>query len=133
MNRLYLDQSELEKLSIAMERYGENAEDAINGILHDRGGQLIQDEIKRLMPESNRNWRGTRKGARQANSLRNLNENLAVTVRTTKQYQYLYFPNDGSTTNRHYGNQHFFLAGAEAARDDIVELCINELVGNFNK
>lgn len=121
---------EFDKLHTAMVNYGGDAEDAINSVLHGSIGDEIQAEIKRLMPVSGKTWRGKKGGAKGSNSLRNVFGNLSVTVTTQKAYQYLYFPDDGSSTRKHAGNQQFFLRGGEAMRDEIVDRCIAKLVQN---
>lgn len=127
---LQLDVSDVEKLQTAIKDYGEGAEQVINEVLHNQAGELIQESVKRLMPTSNKKWRGKAPAAKTSNSLATLTSNLAVTVTTGKKYQYLYFPNDGSNTRRHVGNQQFFARGAEAVKDEIIERCISRL-NNF--
>ena len=55
-------------------------------------------------------------------------ENLAVIVKTKGPYHYLYFPDDGSNTQHHFGNQQFMFDGANASEDKIVNEVIDELV-----
>jgi hypothetical protein len=130
---LRIDASDFDRLQDAIKQFPGNAERTINDVLHNEGGLLIQDSVKRLIPESGKHWKGKAAPAASSNSLRSTNSNLAVTVRSTKRYQYLYFPDDGSTTRRHVGNQHFFHEGAEAVSDDIVERCIEKLINTFEE
>lgn len=131
MNVFTMDVSALEKLQNAMKEYQGDVETSINDVLHNQGGELIQDSIRRLIPVSGRTWKGKASAAKSSNSLTNINENLAVTVTTTKKYQYLYFPDDGTNTRRHVGNQQFFKRGGEAVQDEIIERCISQLINNF--
>lgn len=119
--------AEVDKLQAALKEYQGDTESTINDILHNQGGNLIQDSVRRLIPESGKSWKGKAAAAKSANSLKNVNANLSVTVTTTKKYQYLYFPDDGSNTKHHVGNQHFFEKGGEAVKDDIIERCISRL------
>ena len=128
---LKINFADADKLQDALKEYQGNAEDAINEVLHNEGGGLIQEAIKRLMPKSGKSWRGKAPAAKSSNSLRNINENLSVTVTTNKKYQYLYFPNDGTNTRRHVGNQRFFEKGGEAVQSEIIERCISKLTNNF--
>jgi hypothetical protein len=48
-------------------------------------------------------------------------------VHSAKKYQYLYFPDDGTNTTRHVGNQQFFRRGAEDASGEIVDACTEKL------
>lgn len=125
--------SNVERLQTALEDYQGDAETAINDVLHNEGGALIQEQIYRLMPESGKTWKGKKGAAKKSNSLRNTNGNLSVTVRSQKAYQYLYFPDDGTNTRRHVGNQQFFVGGAEAATNDIIDRCITKLTNTFEK
>ena len=122
---------EFARLEEAMKNFHGNTEETINDVLHNEGGQLIHDEIKRLMPMSGKRWKGKKPPAKTSNSLQIVGGNLSVTVRAKKAYQYLYFPNDGSSTRRHVGNQQFFLNGGENQKEDIVNLCINRLVNGL--
>lgn len=131
MSVFRLDAAEFERLEQAMKEYQGNVEEVINDVLHNEGGQLIHDEIKRLMPESKRTWKGKKAPAKTGNSLLIQGGNLSVTVRTQKAYQYLYFPDSGENTRRHYGNQQFFKHGGEAMKDEIINRCIGRLVGEF--
>ena len=133
MSVFRLDASEFERLEQAMKEYQGNVEDAINDVLHNQGGQLIHDEIKRLMPISNRTWRGKKAPAKTSNSLLIQGGNLSVTVTTKKAYQYLYFPDDGTNTRRHVGNQEFFKRGGENQKEEILNRCIGRLVGAFEE
>ena len=123
-----IDASQIGRLSDALASYGSDAEKAINDVLHNEAGDMAQEAIYRLMPRSDK-----RKGkhAKDSKSLTNVFGNLSVTVTTTKKFNYLYFPDDGSNTRRHVGNQRFFERGGETVADDIVERCISKLIENF--
>lgn len=126
-----VDFSEVDRLQQALESYQGDAESAINEVLHDEAGDLAQEAIRRLMPVSGKRWRGKKPAAKFSKSLRNINGNLAVTVTTSKNHQYLYFPDDGSNTRRHVGNQQFFRRGGEAVQGEIIDRCINKLITKF--
>lgn len=123
--------AEVERLQTAMKEYQGNAEDAINDALHNEAGDLIQEQVKRLMPVSGKSWRGKKPAAKTSQSLQGIPANLAITVTTKKNYQYLYFPDDGTNTRRHVGNQQFFARGGEAATADIVDRCVAKLINKF--
>lgn len=126
-----LNTSEIERLQKAMEEYLGNVEEVINSVLHGEGGTLIQDSIRNLIPVSGATWKGKKGAAKTSPSLKNINENLAVTTTTAKDYSYLYFPDDGTTTRRHVGDQQFFAKGGEAVQDDIIDRCIFKLTNIF--
>lgn len=127
-----LDHSNIEKLEKAIKDYQGNAERTINDVLHNEAGTMIQEAVTRLMPRSDKNGRH----AKDSNPLTNINGNLSVTVTTKKKFQYLYFPDDGTSTKRHVGKggrpQEFFRRGGEAVQDEIVDRCIGRLVNDFN-
>lgn len=133
MSVFRLDWAELQGMEQAMKEYQGNVEEVINGVLHNEAGQLIHDEIKRLMPISNRTWKGKKAPAKTSNSLLIQGGNLSVTVTTKKAYQYLYFPDDGTNTRRHVGDQQFFMRGGENQKEEILNRCIGRLVGAFEE
>ena len=127
-----LDVSEVESLSTAMEQYGQGALRKIDDVLHGEGGDKIKDAIQLLIPSSGRRWKGKKAPASTADSLMQVNnEMLAVTIKSRTAYNYLYFPDDGSNTLHHAGNQQFFQRGAEGTADQIIELCVGRLTEDF--
>ena len=125
------DATEFERLQNAIKNFPGDAEQIINEVLHGEGSQLIQDSIRNLMPVSGREWKGKKPAAKEAKSLTDMKGNLFVTVKTTSNYNYLYFPDDGTNTRKHAGNQQFFLKGAEEQQETIIDLCINKLINSF--
>lgn len=128
-----LDATQLDKLQQAMQQYQGDTEAAVNDVLHNQAPGLIQDSIRRLIPVSGREWKGKKPPAKTGNSLMSEPGNLSITVKNTKNYGYLYFPDDGTNTQNHAGNQQFFRRGGEAVQDEIIDRCINRLVENFEK
>ena len=128
---LSINVSGVDRLIDAMQKYTSNLEDNINEVLHNEAGQLISTEVKSLMPTSNAHWKGKKPAAKSSNSLTQEIDNLSVTIKNTKNYAYLYFPNDGTNTRRHVGNQQFFARGAENVTNDIIDVIVNKLVNNF--
>ena len=132
MSGFNLHTMQLDELHQAMENFQGNTEEIINEVLHNDGGQLLPAAIQRLMPVSDvKPWKGKKPNAKNSNSLMQVNENLSVTIKSKKAYQYLYFPDDGSSTKRHAGNQQFFRRGGESQKDEIIDRCIGRLVGDF--
>lgn len=124
-----IDATQYDDLQLYIKSYEGDAEQIINDVLHDEGSSLIQNEIRNLMPQSNRKpWKGKKKEAKTSNSLKDIKSNLAITITTTSNYQYLYFPNDGTNTRNHIGNKQFFAKGVENTSDNIINLCIERLV-----
>lgn len=128
-----IDGDEFDSLLEAIKSFPGNAEKVINDVLHNEGNELIQRNIRLLIPVSGRTWKGKAAPAKTGASLTSVNGNLSVTEKTTKKYQYLYFPNDGTNTQRHVGNQQFFFEGAENASGDIIDRCIERLTNQIEE
>lgn len=132
MARLDIEAKEFDQLTTAIKNFPGDAEKAINEVLHNDASRMLQDSIKNLIPVSGRQWKGKRPPASAAKSLTDdKTENLAITVKTTYNYHYLYFPDDGSNTNNHRGNQQFFHRGGESQKSEIIGRCIARLVENI--
>lgn len=126
-----LDAQELDELQQKMEEYGEGAARQINDVLHGEGAKEINDQIMRILPASGRHWKGKKAPASTAQPFTQEDGMLSVTIKTVSAYNYLYFPDDGSNTKKHAGNQQFMAYGAESASDRIMELCIGHLTEEF--
>lgn len=124
-----MDESNVLELETTIKEYQNGAEEKINKYLHGKGYEMFESSIQNAMPESNRQWRGKKAAAKDARSLQdgNKSENLAVTIRAKTEYGYLYFPNDGTNTIRHQGNQQFFRQGVEEKENDAINDLIDAL------
>lgn len=131
MAKLEIDYLAMDELQQAMKAFQGNTEQTINDVLHNEAGELVQNAIQRLMPVSGKSWKGKKKAAKHAKSMTEVKENLALTVKSKKSYSYLYFPDDGTNTRRHAGNQQFFKRGGESQIGEIVNRCIGRLVNDF--
>lgn len=131
-NTLQLSQAEFDRLTEFMHDYQLKAVKQINDVLWNEGAELIQGSIKQLLPESGRTWKGKKPAAKRAAPF-TVTEKAAlmVEVGTKYAYHYLYFPDDGSTTRKHAGNQQFMLRGAEAQQAHILNLCVARLTEEF--
>ena len=124
---LGMDINELIRIAESLEKYAGNVGNVIDDVLWNEGAQRISEEITRLLPVSGREWQGKKKAAKMAAPFTQTNEMLAVTVHTKYAYHYLYFPDDGSNTRRHVGNQQFMLRGAENKQEEIANLVLKRL------
>lgn len=129
MSTYSVDANMLQKLKDTIKEYQESAEEKINQYLHGRGYDMFDRSIHNAMPVSGRKWKGKGSSARSADSLqdKDKSDNLSVTIRAKTAYGYLYFPDDGSNTERHYGNQQFFSKGVEEKADEAVDDMIDFL------
>lgn len=122
-----LDANQMDELVSAMASYGEGALEAVNNVIHESGPD-IAERITPLIHPSGRRWRGKPASATSgAWPLYKTDEKLAVTVDTKSKYSYLYFPDDGSSSRRHAGNQRFFERGGEQAVPKVLEKCLEAL------
>lgn len=130
-----LDPESFDQVIEAALSFGDGALGVINDTLHEIGGELIRQEIQPLIPVSGRTWKGKATAASAANPFGSDDTGtmLQVTVKTSTKYNYLYFPDDGSNTKRHAGNQQFFKAGADAATQDIIDRCVEAVVQKFEE
>lgn len=131
MARFDIDAKEVARLINAMTAYGRGAGNVVNDVLHNEAGKLIHDEIMRLLPVSNRTWTGKKKAAKHAEPFLQENGTLSVTIRTKPAYHYLYFPDDGTNTKRHKGEQYFMQRGGENKQAEIIDRCIARLTEEF--
>ena len=119
-----LSHEDFDRMTEAIKRFPGDAEQVINDTLHGFGADLISERVKQYMPISTKS-KGTH--AVDAKSLRHTDTHLSTTVRSAKKYNYLYFPDDGTNTKRHVGNQQFFRRGAEDSAGEIVDVITEKL------
>ena len=127
-----LDASEFQRLSDKMQEFGAGSGRIIDDVLHGEGATKIKENILPLIHSSGRTWRGKKPAAAGAQPFTQKNGSLSVEIKSKSAYNYLYFPDDGSNTKRHAGNQQFMRRGAEEAAEDIIDRCIGKLLDNFN-
>lgn len=125
-----VDAGELDQLAEAMQQFGEGSGQIVDEVLHGEGAEEIKQRIAALLPASGRTWRGKAAPARAAMPGRFSQDNGSgeVTIAARGRYGYLYFPDDGSSTEHHAGNQQFMQKGAASAADKVIELCLGKLV-----
>ena len=132
-----LDASGIEELQQAIDDYGAGSGQVIDRVLHGEGADLIKRAIPPHISPSGRRWAG--KAASIAGNpgagarLSHDTGNLQVTVAARGRLGYLYFPNDGTNTKNHAGDQQFMRLGAEDATPDIIDRCLLALVEEFGR
>ena len=119
MQEFGLNMEEFDRLQEKIRVYPQNAERKITEYLHGAGYDRISHSIQNAIPVSDRN---TKRHAKFSNALRDKDtgSNLSVIVSTKQKFHYLYFPDDGSNTLRHAGNQRFFEGGLERVQNEVV-------------
>ncbi len=127
MARAELDYKEFDNLIELMIRAAQ-PEPVINDVLHGFGAEEIEQGIQKLLPQSGRTWKGKKAPASTAQPFTRENGNLSITVKTKSDYHYLYFPDDGTNTKHHAGNQQFMLRGAESKSEGIANEIAQKLI-----
>jgi len=122
-----LDTESYNKLFELMKEFQGEAPKTVNEIFWNEGGPIINEAIINLLPVSGRRWNGKKPAAKSSAPFTQENGELSVTLKTKSAYNYLYFPDDGTNTRKHAGEQYFMFGGAEASQDEIIELCIQKL------
>lgn len=125
-----VDLKEFDDLQQKIEEYGDKSKRVVDEVLHGEGAVQIKDEISRILPASGRKWKGKSRPASVAmpGSFAQDDDVMSVTIAARGTYHYLYFPDDGTNTDKHIGNQQFMKQGADAATPDIIELCTGRIV-----
>ena len=126
-----LDAKDFETLQENMQAFGAGSGKVIDQVLHNEGAEEIKRNILPLIHSSGRTWRGKKAPAASAKPFTQKNGSLSVTILSRGYYHYLYFPDDGSNTVRHAGNQQFMQRGAENSADTIIDRCIGKLIESF--
>lgn len=124
-----------DEVSKLLNEYPGKAHKIITDVIHNEGAEEIKRDISHLLPSSGRHWKGKGASAKAVmpGKFSQKNEPASITISAKRKYKYLYFPDDGSNTRRHAGNQHFMLHGAENATSKVIKLCIGKLSDGFNE
>lgn len=122
-----LDDSSVKELFDKISQLPERGEQIINEVLWNEGAEEIKTGITALLPVSGRKWKGKKRAAKVGKPFKHINANLEVTIKTTNSYGYLYFPDDGTNTKRHQGEQYFMLRGTENKASTIMTSCLKKL------
>lgn len=125
MSKFELNAKSIDVLERTIKEYQQGAEEKITNYLHGKGYEILSNSIQNRIPVSNRK----KKHARNYKALRDRKKgsNLAVIIGTAPKYDYLYFPDDGSNTVHHAGEQHFFEKGVEAEEENVVNQILDAL------
>lgn len=135
MARYEFDAKDFQKLRACLNMFPQIAAGEITKTFHDEGAKWLDESIHIFMPRSGREFAGKAPAAKDSKSLvdREKNSKLSVTIGTKPKWHYLYFPDDGSTTVTHAGNQRFFQRGADAVSGKIVDLCVERITEKFEE
>lgn len=129
-------QDDFDVLQNTIKQFQENAESSINEVLHGKGTEVIADEIRVKIHPSGRKWKRKKRSSSVANSIvldEKKSGNLTAVIHSKSGYSYLYFPDDGTTTEHHHGEQHFMLRGTQAKAGKVLQMCVENIIKNANK
>ena len=124
----------VEQLGERIKKYGAGAGQIVQEVYEDFAAKEIKSNILPLVHASGRVFKGHRQGAKGAGPekvFRHSVNGLNLIVRTNQKFGYLYFPDDGSNTKRHAGQQHFMDRGLQQTVPDIIERCMARLAEEF--
>lgn len=123
-----LDVSSFTEFVSEFNRKVENGPAIITDYLASEGAEVIKKNIMPLIPVSDRK----KVHAAYSQPFTSSGERLAVNIHARGKWHYLYFPDDGSNTKKHVGDQQFMLRGAEASVNEIINSLEDRLVKSFN-
>ena len=131
------DFSEVWEIQTYLDAYGAGYGRVVDKVLHGEGADAIKRAIPGYIHPSNRKWKGkTPSIAGNPDAGKRLSQDdhdLGVTIAARGKLGYLYFPDDGSNTDNHAGNQQFMRRGAESQMGDILDRCVGALIDSFEK
>lgn len=113
-----VEQKQFNELVKRVTEYGAGAEETINTYVHNEAPQKIKPQIVGLIPVSNRNKIHARNSAPFG---RQENYNLAVKVITSKEFNYLVFPDEGLGNSYRNAPLDFTGRGLEAALPVLID------------
>ena len=131
----FKQEDNLQELQQIISQLPNEGEKIVTNVFHNEGADEIESGIRVLIPESGKKWKKKKTAAKKAKSIKKREKesgNLNVIVGTTNNYRYLYFPDDGENTKKHYGNQQFMKRGAESKSGKIIDICIEQLTEKIN-
>ena len=120
-------ETDFNRLQKEIEAYPGYAGTVIDEVLMTSGAEQIIEDILPLVPVSGRTWRGKKQPAKMAEPFQGKRITMGVEINAKNAYHYLYFPNDGTNTINHAGEQYFMERGLEAAAPKVIDMCIDKL------
>lgn len=133
---VFSSEDNFDELQNTIMQYQDVAEKSIGEVLKGDGANTIMDEIKINIHPSGRKWKGKPRSSKLSKSLqidKKETTDLELVIRTPSKYGYLYFPDDGTNTEHHAGEQYFMLRGAETKASTVLQMCVENIIKNANK
>lgn len=117
MANFTLEQKQFNEVMQRVAGYGAEVETALNDYLHLTAPEIIKPAIVGLVPVSDRNKTHAKSAAPFG---RQENYNLAVKILTSKEFNYLVFPDEALGTSKGNTPQDFTGRGLEATIPDLI-------------
>lgn len=125
-----LNDDDVNKLIEAIQRYEDNAEDAISNYLETEVPSITKPSIQSLIPVSDRNKKHARTSAPFTEDMEG---KLSIYIHTKKQWHYLYFPDEGEGTSKGQAPHDFMVQGVENEYDTLVNGLLDSLINTWEK
>ena len=125
-----LNDDDVNKLIEAIQRYEDNAEDAISNYLETEVPSITKPSIQSLIPVSDRNKKHARTSAPFTEDMEG---KLSIYIHTKKQWHYLYFPDEGEGTSKGQMPHDFMNQGVENEYDTLVNGLLDSLINEWDK
>lgn len=125
-----LEQTEFNKLLNQFNRHGAEVENVINEYLHNEASKKLKSAIEDFVPVSDRNKKHARNSAPFG---RQENYNLAIKVITSKEFNYLVFPDEALGTSKGNIAQNFTGRGLEAVQPELIDDMTAKITETFTK
>lgn len=125
-----LNDDDVNKLIEAIQRYEDNAEDAISNYLETEVPSITKPSIQSLIPVSDRNKAHARTSAPFTEDMEG---KLSIYIHTKKQWHYLYFPDEGEGTSKGQRPHDFMAQGVENKYDTLVNGLLDSLLNEWDK
>lgn len=111
------------RINDIIKSYSGDAEKQINDYLSGPGKIKIINSIVNLIPVSDKD----KKHAKNSKPLKGVNYNLSLTIRSKRQFNYLYFPQMAEGTSKNNTPNDFMEKGVDSIYDSVVNDLIERL------
>lgn len=114
---------DVKRINDIIKSYAGDAEKQINDYLSGSGKSKIINSIVNLIPVSDKD----KKHAKDSKPLEGVNYNLSLTIRSKRQFNYLYFPQMAEGTSKNNTPNDFMEKGVDSIYDSVVNDLIERL------
>ena len=123
--QFYLTENDINRLVDAIREYGSGAEDIIANSLKNEVYDILEYGIESLIPVSEK---GKTHAKYNTPLMGDLESKTSLKIRTQKNRQYLYFPDEGEGTSKGQIPHDFMYGGVEGKHRDAVNIILDNLI-----